>query len=304
MKKRKHHYVWKEYLQSWSKDGKIFCLRKGKLFNTSLENIAQERDFYKLKELTKHDMNIIYELGIKNITNPQLKKLNENWIHSFSKIFLIKESLIQNNISEKELDVIIDENIHNLEENLHENIEKNGYKFLKKLLNEDTEFFNDDSNDFMHFLWTQYFRTKKRQVAAIESTKDYSDIDIEKIWNVLSHIYTTSATWHFNDNIKDYKLVLLKNNSDVEFITADQPIINTHSYRNSSLTEEFEFYYPISPVSAVLITKKIHNDKYDTCVDSVQATLYNDMMSEQSYEQIFASSEKAIPCRLNLEDVN
>jgi len=49
--KKQHHYVWKEYLKPWTSENKIFCQRDNKLFSTSLNNIAQQRFFYKTLKL-------------------------------------------------------------------------------------------------------------------------------------------------------------------------------------------------------------------------------------------------------------
>ncbi len=58
-KKRRHHYVWKQYLRSWAIDEKIFCLRDKKIINPNLVGIAQQRDFYKLNELKVDDIEFI-----------------------------------------------------------------------------------------------------------------------------------------------------------------------------------------------------------------------------------------------------
>jgi len=35
--KKRQHYVWKNYLKPWTLDNKIWCKRKDKIFNTSLD---------------------------------------------------------------------------------------------------------------------------------------------------------------------------------------------------------------------------------------------------------------------------
>jgi hypothetical protein len=92
MKKRRHHYVWRAYLKPWSTNNKIWCHRDGKIFNPNLMGIGQERDFYKLKHLTKSDIALIKLLAIDHL-NPRLKKLNEGWLTMFTAVFEIKEQL-------------------------------------------------------------------------------------------------------------------------------------------------------------------------------------------------------------------
>ena len=86
MRKRKQHYVWRRYLKSWAMDEKIFCLSDGKIFRTNLENVAQERYFYKLRELSKEDVAFIRSLLIEG-SHPILADINEGWLGIFNIIF-------------------------------------------------------------------------------------------------------------------------------------------------------------------------------------------------------------------------
>ena len=60
--KKHQHYVWQYYLKPWTTDNKINCLRKGKNFNTSLKNIAQERFFYRVEELGVNEIRFFKNL--------------------------------------------------------------------------------------------------------------------------------------------------------------------------------------------------------------------------------------------------
>jgi hypothetical protein len=64
MKKRRQHYVWRYYLESWADidDGQIYCLRNGNIFKTNPINVANKRDYYRLKEFTVDDVNHIKEI--------------------------------------------------------------------------------------------------------------------------------------------------------------------------------------------------------------------------------------------------
>ncbi len=63
-KTRKQHFVWRYYLKSWTKESKIYTYFKDskKIIRTSLLNIGQQRDFYKLHELTKEEIHYSKEL--------------------------------------------------------------------------------------------------------------------------------------------------------------------------------------------------------------------------------------------------
>lgn len=86
MKKRRHHYVWRKYLRAWASNDSIWCCREGKIFRSNLMGVGQVRDFYRLKELSFHDIEAIRNLAIEP-TKSHLKELNEGWIESFSAVF-------------------------------------------------------------------------------------------------------------------------------------------------------------------------------------------------------------------------
>lgn len=57
---KKQHYVWEFYLKAWSFEGnKVWCRRNDKIFNTSTENVAQERRFYEITPLTEDEIGFI-----------------------------------------------------------------------------------------------------------------------------------------------------------------------------------------------------------------------------------------------------
>jgi hypothetical protein len=90
MKKRHQHFVWRHYLQAWATNGQIWCLGDGKIFNTNVRNVAQERDFYRLKELSPNDISFISSFIVPN-QPPHLQSLNRNWIVLFNAVFQIRK---------------------------------------------------------------------------------------------------------------------------------------------------------------------------------------------------------------------
>ena len=60
--KKKQHYVWKKYLKPWTEDGKIWCRRGSAFFNTTLENVAQERYFYYAEPLNQVEYEMVLSL--------------------------------------------------------------------------------------------------------------------------------------------------------------------------------------------------------------------------------------------------
>ncbi|MDI1279662.1 DUF4238 domain-containing protein [Methylobacter sp.] len=92
-------------------------------------------------------------------------------------------------------------------------------------------------------------------------------------------------------------MVLLKNNTISEFLTGDQPVINTYAIglAEEETPEELEFYYPVSPNLAILITKNIEvRNSNILLLNKSQVDDYNKMIVQQSHSQLFASSKEAL----------
>lgn len=295
MKKRRHHYVWRHYLRSWAKNDLIWCLREGKLFNTNLMNIGQKKDFYKLKELTDKDIDFL-EKAIVNNSPEHLKKNNQEWIESFNKAFEIKNELEKRNISHAEIDKELDEAVFNLEEDLHGKIESEAIKYIEDILKENIDFYDTDDGcmNFTHYLCVQYMRTQKRKHEVLSSLGSVSFIDTEKIWNILSHLLSTNIAWSLYADRKYFKMILLKNSTENNFITGDQPVINTYAIglRPDEAPDKLEFYYPLSPKLAILIKEK-SSDNESKCVQltSDEVDKYNQYIVGQSHSQIYGASD-------------
>lgn len=295
MKKIRHHYVWRYYLRPWAENDKIWCCRNGSYFKTNLMNIAQERDFYKLNELTKENIEYIKMIAIDPLPK-HLQELNRRWIYVFETTFKVREVIEKNGIKIPELDKLFETQIHNFEENLHSSIESSAIKYLKSILNEDLSFYQDEDQcvEFLYFICVQYMRTNNIKKGIIEAPEDVGYLKIDEIWNVLSHIFATTIGYSLYSDRKQMNLVLLRNDTEVEFIAGDQPIINMYATEKGCLTppSELEFYYPISPNIAILLTADqtyFHLEKRVISMEMVE--IYNKKIIQQSFEQIYSTKK-------------
>ena len=81
---RRQHYVWRHYLEMWQgEDDSVWCFRNQKIFPTNPTNIMVEKDFYKLQELTREDIDILQELVVKK-TTPSLRNTYKTLIANFA----------------------------------------------------------------------------------------------------------------------------------------------------------------------------------------------------------------------------
>lgn len=99
----------------------------------------------------------------------------------------------------------------------------------------------------------------------------------------LAHNLFVSGKWH---------LQLLENQTGIHFLTGDQPVLNTHCYEPSPKkeAEKLEFYYPITPELAVLVTETPSSEE-PLQLSEEQVAHYNSMIISISAEQLFATSE-------------
>lgn len=260
MIKQRQHYVSRYYLTAWTNNKKqIFCLRDNRIFLSSLMNIAQERFFYKIQDLDQKQKEFIKKI-ILDTKNEKLIELHFNFLRLYTKVNFI-EKLFPNNT---DINDEVNKIKINLEEDYHANIESIGIKYIDMLRNKDIDFYNNiDTNDRMEFLFfivLQYFRTKKIKNDVMNSFKNYS-YNMEKIYPFLAHIFSTNLSYNLHLD-KSMKLILLENDTNENFLTGDQPILNTYSFLNKKELEynELEFYYPISPRLAILISDKIESN--------------------------------------------
>lgn len=88
MKKRKQHYVWEHYLKAWAVAGRVWCQRGETRFRPSTDNVANERDFYRLKEMSAFDLQVV-EAMIDRMGEP-LREGARGWIPNFRGFHEIK----------------------------------------------------------------------------------------------------------------------------------------------------------------------------------------------------------------------
>jgi len=300
--KHKQHYVWRSYLEPWSTDDQVFCLRAGKIYSANIRDVAQKRDFYRIQDLNEYEVKLLHAYVERH---PQpLQKIQKDLIDLFTMPHagqrLTRALIDAHGHSAPEslsaLDKKIDVMINNLEEELHADIEKDSLIFIEQIRAEDTSFWNETGpkTNFLQFVCTQMLRTRKIQDGLVDAVNEKmpENSSLNKIWGVLRHMLSMNVAYNlFND--PDYGLRLLLNDTNLPFITSDQPVVNTHSsdLERFESPKEFEAFYPISPRKAVLIGVFKDGIEY---LNAGQVKRYNDCLAELSHEQIFSSSRSVL----------
>lgn len=294
-KKSRHHYVWQFYLRAWTIDDRIWCQHDGKRFTNSTRNVVVERDFYRLRELSADDVAIIQ--GIINQATAELRRLNQVWLDSFNALFAAKKINEAQGGNRPEVEQEIEVALNNLDENLHASIEGRTIPHLTALRKGDMSWMDriEDFSSFAHFLCVQTFRgpgMRTRMQAAFEKLRGR-----EMDSGVLCHVFATNVGASLVARRRSLRMTLLRAPAAAEFITGDQPVINTRALDRSGtvVPTEVEFFYPVSPRFALLISMDHASPgRFRELLRASDVTRYNAMIAVMAQQQLYATSEEAL----------
>ena len=288
--KNRVHRVWHHYLDQWRTFSQTWCLRNNRISHGDIQN---KRLIFYINHLDLQHIALLNELFFDKM-HPDLKILNMNWISLLTEI----QRLLQIKEPEEQHFQAL-QKIRNLaytfEEDFHSKYDTGSMLLLDKLYQKDFSLLNeDDYYLFNTYMCVQYFRTKNRKKSFLAMQKDYPTVDILRIWNISSYMLASNMAFTIaNDG---YKHIFLENNTAINFITGDQPVINTYTgleIINPLEYEPFELYYPLTPKLALLITRNdafTHKSIYQLNEDDVYK--YNDLIFKNSFEQVY-SKEKS-----------
>jgi Protein of unknown function (DUF4238) len=308
-----HHHTPRQYLLAWADaDERIAWLGYGKVSRSGLTVVGGENDFYRLKELTVPDVDCL-KLFIDG-----LREHGRDGHKHFLQMYLLPtrlKALLEQRIAEQQQRVaergaseddigdaamaqarhLLAVAIANFNEDYHASIERRFWPFLELIKQRDFSFYEDSKRaiDFIHGLFVQYFRTKAVKERTLQKENVLFD-DMERVWDVLSHIMAIEAGGSFFVDRRNFQIVVLDNDTEVPFITSDQPIINMQTDgKNFDVPEKMELYYPLSPTQAMLyLEKSTPTGKFNNQVSIDDAHRYNQMMLDHSSLRVFSNSEE------------
>jgi hypothetical protein len=300
---RGQHYVWRHYLEASEVDGKLHCLRDGAVFPTSARQVGKQRDFYRLHDLTREDIQWIEHLALPQHP-PQAVEAGRNFINMFTLPFRLKKAIDPKSPRAAELLQEADRLINNIEEGYHGGIEGDSIGLLKRLRSGDASIVDDAELmlRFTYYIALQFLRTKRVQERVIRNlTSNLTDLpfDPRRCWNVLRHLFAMRFGGNLYVERAKYRLIFLENATEMPFIAGDQPLINTYDLTGAGMNNhELEFYYPLSPTRAMLWTDRHNDDGFPTPkhVTDNEVQHYNKLMKDMSLEMVFANSQAALQC--------
>lgn len=286
-----HHHTPRFYLLPWADaNERVLWLGYGKILRSGLTVVGGENHFYRLQDLTDHDVNAIREL-IKRLP-AQGQKGHRQLLTYYTIPGAAKRLLDEAGDDDSERRRAIDVAIANLDEDYHTSIENRFRRFLDQMRTGDVSFYDDDHSliDFFHGFSVQYLRTKALRERIIADVSVLFE-DMRRVWPLLSHIYAVTMGGSLYLTRRQYKIVLLDNHTAAPFITSDQPIINLHgNLREKKPPERMELYYPLSPNKAMLYLEK-DSPTPNQLLSMNEAHAYNVLIARHAGRQIFANSE-------------
>jgi hypothetical protein len=290
MEKIYQHHVPRFYLRAWAPNDRLWCLGYGKIFPASLSGVGGENYFYQLRDLTDEDIALIEQFAISP-AREGLQPLHRNFLDAFTFPWAVKKDAHNHGAVDEATTTLLDEAVTNTMEDYHTGIESSFQPYLASLLQGDAVFYAEPEKaaEFLYDLSVQYFRTKKIKEAVI-AIGPTPFVNIERVWNILSHIFAVGMGASLFADRSKFKIVLLDNPTSIPFITADQPIINLLSEPGDNTPPaRLEFYYPISPIKAMLFLEQFTPSGLTT-VTMDEAHRYNLLIAAHSFQQIYSDS--------------
>lgn len=258
-------------------------------------SIAQEKYFYEIKKLSKNDI-LFLQNFVESISTGIIREANLKWIDLFSFIHRFEEMVKKEGTLTEKLEENINQLVKNLNEDSHAFIENQSIDYVEKLLEKDSSFFENDEDrgKFLVYLVAQYLRTKSMRERLLNNSGSTKSISVENCIGALSHIATTTIAFNMFASPDFRTITFLENDTDLEFITSDQPVINIQAYDipTDEAPEKLEFYYPISPSLAILLSQDVKDSSIKLSEEDVNN--YNQKLISFSLEQMFSSSEELL----------
>jgi hypothetical protein len=201
--------------------------------------------------------------------------------------------------------------------------------FLEKLAKQESSFFTNeiDRPSFFSFMCLQYIRTRyiRERFKSFQAKKPFEEdirkflnkcnsipdkfgvkidkekalneinvgmiVDIEKVLRFVYHNLADELA--FSLSLRLNKLVYLIAPEGISFITSDQPAINLkiNELDSQGNVTDFEFYYPVNPDLAILLSS---NDNRCVCrkeLDYEEAKSYNKFMVDNAHSFVYSSKE-------------
>jgi hypothetical protein len=289
---RRQHYVWRHYLSAWETDGTVAVSRtSGSSFRTPSANLAVERDFYRIPELSDADIRYLERFVTTLITDTSLHGMAFDWVNLFAAPSLLRR-IVNQRAAEFKADVLaeIEKLEIQTEESVHSQLEGDAVPILAALRSGEQNPWSADADalTFAIYISFQHMRTKKMRDNVLAKMESHQQRELmARTYPVIRAILATNLGWTLYADRKSWKLRRLIASQNLQFITSDQPSWNMIEPRGDN---DLAIYYPVSPTVAILF-ENINNTSVvpDDELEDKSVARLNRLMVDQSHEQIFGA---------------
>jgi len=295
-KKRRQHYVWRHYLEAWTTDGTLWCRMAANVFPATPVNVASQRDFYRLREMSERDLAVVRALLIEPLNSP-VREIAEGWVPHFTRLFEIKAELNRADMLKDAAEAELDEAINDLEEDLHARLESKALPLLRGLRAKDDRLLRDDEDmTYCWFVAAQYFRTPG-MLANVGLALQDAPFNAEASFGLIRTIMSTNVGYALWARRSTLRVTFLDAVGDGCLITGDQPIVNTRATGGdpSVPPQTLELYYPLTPSLGVLFDFDADaRSTTERAIEDDTIASYNQMIVEHSHRQIYGSNRISV----------
>jgi hypothetical protein len=219
-------------------------------------NVANERDFYRLKEMTEAEFALVARM-VEPMA-PEIREVALGWVAMFREPFTLWHLYKAGGRKSPEFEAQFDITVNNLEEDIHAKIESAALPVLAELRKGRDDFMNDGEMfaGFSWFIAAQYMRTPTIMNRSVSALRALPGGRIEAMWGLLRTMFATSLGHAINARRGVLQTTFLEANTPYTFITGDQPVVNLRpgGQDGEAAPDELELFFPVSPTLAVSFT--------------------------------------------------
>jgi len=260
---KRQHYVWRHYFDAWipNKDDKrVWSVIKGVSMPPSLiapKDLAVDKGTYKMYCITEQDLLAYQSLNLPLL--PDIRAILERFIQMYYTYSQVLNNGSHHLLKQQDPMSVIKDVEYNTFERWQSKIECFGLPLLKCKNASDLHnlYRCDCLSSVLTFICVQYWRTNKRRDEYMSCNQKLAD-SLFKIWPALSYAYAQQTAVNIVNSRKG-QFYMLHNNTDVHFITSDQPVMYAESFDSNQTLSDFLLYYPLNPHLAILVEANSKN---------------------------------------------
>lgn len=304
-RKKRHHYVWAKYLEGWGNGTQnvYYTTKNGKIACDSVRGIAVDDYFYRVTTLTKRQIALVTHFSSKSpqhIHDQRMVLLND-----FLQIQRIEEIYSRGSVRSDEIERQVEAMRCNALENVHAVHEANALPLLSALAEENVAVLDDSTNmcNFLMFIGHQFARTKSFRDGVLRRPLRHTALEAEMsdtmshAWWFFSFMFGMNMGCSLFAERRTSTHALLINDTQVPFVTSDQPVVNVHpdvSETEFIAPKSADIYYPISPRIAYMIGESGRYKPGKNVVVESLASELNTKVAAQAIAHIIGNSEDAV----------